>query len=97
MLTYEIFMKHGKKVTDNAAIINPARPVLQGVCHISNGTAAVTDSHRLYVARGIHNRTHGAIITPAGKTLKDIYLDVSRLIPDNTYAKQSLKLMFKIC
>ena len=87
MLDYKIFMKHAEKVTKNAP---ESRPVLKGVKHLDNGTAVVTDSQRLYVARGIHAGLDGVVMTPNGKVMKGSYPDVTKLIPDPSYAKYSL-------
>lgn len=87
-ITYEMFMKHAEKVTNNAPEV---RPILSGVKHLENGDLAVTDSHRLYVAKNIHSREDGAVLTPKGKTVDGNYPDVSRLIPDSAYAKQSIQ------
>lgn len=89
MITYETFMKHAEKVTKNASEV---RGILKGVNHLENGNAVVTDSHRLYLARGIHVRKDSAVITPKGIKVDGNYPDVTRLIPDNTYTKQSLEI-----
>lgn len=89
-ISYEVFMKHAEKVCKNPA--SATRPILSGVKHLENGDAVCTDSHRLYVAKGIHTRTDGAVITPKGKNVDGNYPDVSRLIPDASYAKQALKV-----
>jgi hypothetical protein len=89
MIDYKIFMKHAEKVTKNAS---PTRPVLKGVKHLENGAAVVTDSFRLYVANGIHDRQDGAVITPAGKKVDGNYPDVTRIIPESSYAKYSLQI-----
>jgi hypothetical protein len=95
MIDYQVFMKHAEKVTKNAAVVNTVRTVLFGIKHMENGDAIVTDSHRLYVAKNVHDRTDGAIITPGGKIIDDKYPDVQRLIPDPSYAKQTLELEVK--
>jgi hypothetical protein len=89
MISYEVFMKHAEKVTKNAPEV---RNILSGVKHLENGNAIVTDSHRLYVAKGIHNRTDGAVISPKGKKVDGNYPDVSRIIPDESYAKQTMQI-----
>jgi hypothetical protein len=89
MISYEVFMKHAEKVTKNAPEV---RTILSGVKHLENGNAVVTDSHRLYVAKGIHSRTDGAVLTPKGKPVDGNYPDVSRLIPDPLYAKQKVEM-----
>jgi hypothetical protein len=90
MISYEVFMKHADKVCKNS--LNEVRPILSGVKHLENGDAVCTDSHRLYLAKNIHDRTDGAVITPAGKKIDGSYPEVSRLIPDSLDAKQSLKI-----
>jgi DNA polymerase III sliding clamp (beta) subunit (PCNA family) len=92
MIDYKVFMKHAEKVTKNAS---ETRPVLKGVMHLENGTAVVTDSHRLYVAKSIHDRQEGAVITPAGKKVDGNYPDVFRIVPDSSYAKYSLQIEIK--
>lgn len=82
-------MKHAAKVCNNASSV---RPILSGVKHSENGDAVCTDSHRLYVAKKIHSRIDGAVITPSGKTVDGNYPDVSRLVPDSSYAKDTLQL-----
>lgn len=89
-ITYELFMKHAEKVCKNP--ISTVRPILSGVKHAENGDLFCTDSHRLYVAKNAHDRTDGAVFTPAGKPVDGSYPDVSRLIPDRAYAKQSLEI-----
>lgn len=79
-LTYEIFMKHADKVCKHAGEIT-TRKVLQGVMHYSDGSAAVTDSHRLYMVKSIHNLEEDTINTPAGEKIEDRYPEVRRLIP----------------
>lgn len=88
-ITYEVFMKHAEKVTKNTSV---ERTILSGVKHLENGNLIVTDSHRLYLAKGIHSRTDGAVITPKGKMVDGDYPDVSRIIPDISYAKQEVQL-----
>ncbi|MFJ5716579.1 hypothetical protein [Neobacillus sp. NPDC093127] len=90
MLTYETFMKHAEKVCKSPSA--GVRPMLSGVKHKENGDLICTDSHRLYVAKELHSRDDGAVITPRGKIVDGNYPDVSRLIPDPLYAKQSLEI-----
>lgn len=82
MLDYETFMKHAAKVCESGHLSENVEryKILKGVKHLENGDAVATDSHRLYLGRGIHNRTDGAVITPKGKILDGSYPDVSRLI-----------------
>lgn len=88
-ISYEVFMKHAEKVTKNAPEV---RNILSGVKHSENGDLFCTDSHRLYLAKGLHNRTDGAVLNPKGKMVDGNYPDVSRLIPDSAHAKQSLEI-----
>jgi hypothetical protein len=90
MITYETFMKHADKVCKSPTA--GVRPTLSGVKHMENGDLVCTDSHRLYVAKGIHHREDGAVLTPKGKIVDGNYPDVSRLIPDPSYAKQTLEI-----
>ncbi|MDF2651737.1 MAG: polymerase subunit beta [Paenibacillus sp.] len=92
-ISYEMFMKHAEKVCKNKASV--ARPILSGVKHQENGDLFCTDSHRLYVAKGIHTRTVGAVLTPKGAKVDGNYPDVSRLIPDPLNAKQTINLEVK--
>lgn len=75
---YKTFMRHAKKVTRSDSI--GERPVLRGVKHYDDGSLAVTDSHRLYVIKDMHDKGE-TIITPDGKKLEGAYPDVARLIP----------------
>jgi hypothetical protein len=88
-ISYDVFMKHADKVCKNQ--VSAVRPILSGVKHLENGDAVVTDSHRLYLAKGIHDRTDGAIITPQGEFIDGSYPDVSRLIPNEP--KQSVQFI----
>ncbi len=84
MLDYQIFMKHAEKVCKSPHLDSVERhQILKGVKHFENGDAAATDSHRLYLARGIHDREDGAVISPDGKKLTGNYPEVKRLIPSN--------------
>ncbi|MFY2158215.1 hypothetical protein ACOSZF_21695 [Cytobacillus firmus] len=84
MLNYEIFMKHAEKVCSSPHLDAVDRhQILKGVKHFENGDAIATDSHRLYLARGVHNREDEAVISPAGKVLSGNYPDVKRIIPTN--------------
>lgn len=74
----QTFMRHAAKVTANSP---ETRPVLKGVYLKSDGSAAVTDSHRLYVARGIHSNTEDCIVSPKGETIPGKYPEISKLIP----------------
>lgn len=82
-ITYEIFMRHAEKVTKNAGTVNPTKPMLQGVFHHPDGSLLVTDSHRLYKADHLHDRTDEALLSPKGKTLNGTFPEVNRLIPTN--------------
>lgn len=75
---YQIFMKHAEKITKSEAI--QVKPILQGVKHFENGDLAVTDSHRLYFAKEIHNKGE-TILTPKGKKVEGKYPEIRRLFP----------------
>lgn len=93
MIPYVKFMKHAEKVTKAASA---SRPVLKGVHHAEDGSLAVTDSHRLYVAKNAHTNTAGDIIDPkTGGTIEGNYPDVSRLLPYISDAKYTVKLSVK--
>lgn len=91
---YKTFIRHASKVTKSPAI--GERIVLTGVKHYENGSMAVTDSHRLYLANEMHNKGE-ALLSTTGKEMKDQFPDVSRLIPDQS--EETIKLdvdeMFK--
>lgn len=81
---YKTFMRHAAKVTRSPAI--GEREVLTGVKHYENGSLAVTDSHRLYVAKGLHDKGE-ALLTPKGAKVEGKYPDIDRLIPDELDAR----------
>ena|SRR5690625_1304224 len=76
---YKTFMRHAKKITKSAAAGN--RPVLKGVKHFEDGSLAVTDSHRLYLIKDMHDKGD-TNITPDGQELEGNYPEIHRLIPD---------------
>lgn len=87
---YQIFMKHAEKITKSGVVAT--RPVLQGVKHYENGDLAVTDSHRMYFAKELHDKGE-TVLTPKGKTVEGNYPEVSRLFPSNDPKYQ---LKFKV-
>ncbi|MEN2464940.1 hypothetical protein [Ornithinibacillus sp. JPR2-1] len=91
MITYNDFMKHAAVVTKNAS---EQRPVLKGIKHYEDGRLAVTDSHRLYIANGVHSRTDGAVLNPTGKLVEGRYPEVDRLLPYNE-PKQEIRMNVK--
>ncbi|WP_147536075.1 hypothetical protein [Bacillus marasmi] len=97
LLDYKTFMKHAEKVCKSAHVVTNAEryKMLTGIKHLENGDAVVTDAHRLYLARNIHNRTDGAVLTPTGKKLEGDYPDISRIIPDYRLAKQVVEINLK--
>lgn len=74
---YKTFMSHAEKVTNSPAL--ETRPVLQGVKHFENGDLAVTDSHRLYFAKEIHDKGE-TVLSPKGKKVEGNYPDIKRLL-----------------
>lgn len=92
MVDYETFMKHAKAVTDSITSELERHQNLKGVKHFEDGSAVVTDAFRLYLAKGVHNRTDGVVISPGGKKLNVDYPNVKRLIPDNNGAKQEFQI-----
>src|SRR5690625_4135626 len=76
---YKTFMRHAKRVTNSNAA--ESRQVLKGVKHFEDGSLAVTDSHRLYLIKDIHDKGD-TIITPDGKKIEGNYPEIQRLIPD---------------
>jgi hypothetical protein len=85
-IAYEEFMKHAAKICRSEAIGD--RQILTGVKHLENGDAIATDSHRLYLARAIHDHRDGAVLTPEGRRLTGNYPEVSRIIPSNDPVQQ---------
>lgn len=83
---YKAFMKHAEKLIKNEAIAT--RPALQAVKHFENGDLVVTDSHRLYYAKDIHDKGE-ALLTPSGKEVKGNYPDVQRLFPTDPQFSQT--------
>lgn len=93
VINYETFMKHAEKVCKSPHLsedLERHKP-LKGVKHFEDGSAAVTDSHRLYFVKDIHDRTDGAIVTPSGKKVSGNYPDIKRLISMD-YQKQELSV-----
>jgi len=76
---YKTFMKHAEKITKSPVV--EQRKILQGVKHYGEGSAAVTDSHRLYVAEDIHELQGEPVLTPSGKEIEGAYPAIARLIP----------------
>lgn len=90
-IAYVTFMKHAQKV---AKTVSASRPVLKGVHHAPDGSLVVTDSHRLYLAKGLHTNEAGEITDPkTGAVIEGNYPDVSRLIPDAGDAKYVARIM----
>jgi len=83
-LSYEMFMKHADKVCKSAAEINVHKKALTGVMHYSDGSAAVTDAHRVYMAKNLHSLDADTIITPSGEQMDAQYPEVRRLIPSGS-------------
>lgn len=80
MIDYKTFIKHAEKVTKTAP---ETRPVLKGVFHKEDGSAIVTDSHRLYIAKDVHSRGKGTVLSPGGEVIEGKYPDVTRIIPSD--------------
>lgn len=91
---YKTFIRHASKVTKSPAI--GEREVLSGVMHYENGDMAVADSHRLYLAKEMHDKGE-VLLSPTGKEMKDQYPDIFRLIPDQPGETTKLDIdeMFK--
>lgn len=75
-------MRHAKRIAKDLSA-DKDRPVLKGVLHFPNGDLAATNSHVLYLGRGIHDKElqENTVITPEGKTLDLKYPEVGRLLP----------------
>lgn len=82
-ISYEVFMKHADKVCKNVNDSVERHQILKGVKHFENGDAVVTDSHRLYLAKGVHDRQDESVLTYSGVKLIGSYPDIYRLIPMN--------------
>lgn len=76
---YKKFMQHAKKVTNSEAA--KTRPVLKGIKHFEDGSLACTDSHRLYLAKDMHDKGE-IVLTPTGEKVEGNYPDIKRLLPD---------------
>ena len=78
-IPYITFMKHAELVTRKAS---DARPILKGVYHAEDGSAVVTDSHRLYLARNVQERKDNSVINPkTGETIDGTYPNIERVLP----------------
>jgi DNA polymerase III sliding clamp (beta) subunit (PCNA family) len=91
-ISYVTFMKHAEKVTKTASA---SRPALKGVFHSKEGSLIATDSHRLYVAKNAHAGDRKLIDAKTGASIEGNYPDVSRLIPDASSAKYTVRLDVK--
>lgn len=80
MNSYKTFIKHAAVVTRNAPT---ERGALKGVYHLENGGAMVTDTHRLYTAKDIHDFETDDLLTPNGKKMDEKYPDILKLLPTN--------------
>lgn len=93
MIPYVTFLKHAQKVTKTASA---SRPILKGVYHAPDGSLAVTDSHRLYFAKNAHSNAEPQTIDPkTGAVIDGNYPEVSRLIPESSSAKYTVRLDVK--
>lgn len=79
-VNYKRFITHAKRVTRSEHI---SRPVLKGVNHFEDGSAVVTDAHRLYLVKDIHEKGPGVLDPYTNKKIEKSYPDVFRLLPDN--------------
>lgn len=90
-LSYVTFMKHAEKITKKAP---SGRPVLKGVYHTEDGNLAVTDSHRLYLAKNISRGGEVVVLDPkTGGVIEGVYPDVRRLLPDE--GSESTKIVYE--
>ena len=86
-IPYITFMKHAKKVTKSRAA--KTRPVLSAVIHRGD-YVAVTDSHRLYKATGLHEGEEKQIDPNTGVEVDHgNYPEIDRLISDTGDAKST--------
>lgn len=90
-ISFETFVKHAEIVCKNETDSNREKPILKGIRLLDNGDAVVTDAHRMYLAKGIHNQSVSKTIAPNGKVLEGDYPDVKRIIPSSE-PHQSLEL-----
>ena len=93
VIPYVTFLKHAQKVSKTASA---SRPILKGVYHAPDGSLAVTDSHRLYFAKNAHSNAEPQTIEPkTGAVIDGVYPEVSRLIPESSSAKYTVRLDVK--
>lgn len=93
IVPYVTFMKHAQKVTKS---VYETRTILKGVYHAPDGSLYVTDSRRLYLAKGAHSNAEASIVDPkTGHTISGSYPDCSRLIPNRLSAKLTARLDVK--
>ena len=71
------------------------REAIQGVLHKEDGTLAVTDAHRLYVAYNTPGVRENAVKSVSGKVLDVVFPEVSRLIPDLDSATKTAQIIVK--
>lgn len=92
-IPYVTFLKHAQKVTKTAPA---SHAILKGVYHAPDGSLAVTDSHRLYFAKNAHSNAEPQTIEPkTGAVIDGNYPEVSRLIPESSSAKYTVRLDVK--
>lgn len=81
---YKPFIRHAARVIDS--ITRERGDRLKSIKHFADGSAVVTDSFRLYLAKDIHEKGKDVLTTKTGSLLSkeklDKYPSIDRLIPD---------------
>lgn len=77
---YKRFMTHAKRVVRDLPV---ERPVLKGVFHRMDGDLIVTDAHRLYLLKDVHEGVESVIDPFTNKKIEGKYPNVARLMPSN--------------
>lgn len=95
-ISYEIFMKHAAKVLKNETDSMKRYPVIKGVKHYEDGSAVVTDGHRLYIGKNIHGRTDEAVLSHTGEKVEGEYPDaIIRQLLSHQQPQQVVNLSLK--
>lgn len=79
---YKRFMRHAKNLTDSEVAKASTKQIIRGVKHYEDGSLAVTDSHRLYFVKDMHDKGD-CVITPSGQKLEGNYPEIKRLFPES--------------
>lgn len=93
MISYLNFIKHAEKVAKKAP---KTRPVLRGLKLFNDGSAVVTDSHRLYFIENVHSGGESVTDLFSGEEIQGTYPDVHKLIPDDSDSQLEADLPLKL-